>query len=68
MLAVATFYQPAPPVHRFIGMKPEYVDLYTREWKSEYRRYAIRGTLFGCLGGGTVNYFYLRSYTLSWIR
>ena len=68
ILAAAYFYQPAPPAHRFIGMNPEYVEAYTQVWKSEYQRYALRGTLLGCLGGGTINYFYLRSYPFSQLR
>lgn len=55
-LGAAVLYQPPPPAHRFFGKSPRYIQIYTHIYKDIYRRTAIRGTLIGCLGGGTLYY------------
>ena len=61
-LGVSYYYQPDPPTHRFIGNpSPLYKQIYTRTYKSVYRRSAVRGVILGALGG-TALYFYRRQY------
>ena len=40
-------YQPGPPLDRFIGKSPEYIDLYTKFYKRRTRQLRIRSTVIG---------------------
>ena len=45
------FYQPDPPVSRFIGKSPEYVGVYTQTYKSKRGNIQARWASAGCVSG-----------------
>ena len=55
-------YQPSPPPARFIGKSPEYIESYTKAYKTKVRRLQLRSSAIGCIGGTVINGILLRIY------
>ena len=47
----AYFYQPSPPLTRFIGKSPEYIDAYIARYKRARNQVALSGAGLGCIAG-----------------
>ena len=47
----AYFYQPSPPLTRFIGKPPGYIDTYVARYKRERNEAALGGACLGCIVG-----------------
>lgn len=47
-ISAAYFYQPDPPASRLIGKSPEYVEAYTRSYKSQRGKTQALSTARGC--------------------
>ena len=52
--AVAIIDSPTPPTDRLLGKSPEWVNAYTKAYKSVTRRHRTGATLIGCIAGGVV--------------
>ena len=52
--AVAIIDSPTPPADRLLGKSPEWVNAYTKAYKSVTRRHRTGATLIGCIAGGVV--------------
>ena len=52
--AVAIIDSLTPPADRLLGKSPEWVNAYTKAYKSVTRRHRTGATLIGCIAGGVV--------------
>lgn len=55
-------YQPAPPPARFLGKSPQYIESYTKAYKTKVRRLQFRSAAIGCIGGTVINGILWRIY------
>lgn len=55
-------YQPAPPPSRFVGKSPQYIESYTRAYKTKIRRLQLRSSAIGCVGGTVISGILWRIY------
>ena len=53
-------YDPDPPSDRLVGKSPEYIDYYTKTYKSKTKSIRKRSATVGCLFGGCLLSFIVR--------
>ena len=57
---LAAIVDPSPPVQRFIGKSPEYINIYTQEYQRSARRNQIESAVGGCIiGAVSVGVYYV---------